>query len=276
LGQAMEAAEGLNALLGIDDPALRGSLLKLGLEAVELEFAEHGDAQDKANLHYVLHGAAADEASKEFPPHVREDYARGSYHGGALPPGDYDHGHGGMRLDDFVAHPHAQIAKLSRSHVLALRLYTTSSYRLLNAPLRARAKPHPFRMTVFYLAEGLKKLRAVSAQLEPDMFNEVVWLYRGMRDMTVDASTFMVSGGTELACMSTTRSHEVARKYAASQVPLIFKYKTRGLGRGCSLEFLSVYPKEKEYLYPPLTYLQPEATYEDDGMSFVEVTPQMA
>ena len=49
------------------------------------------------------------------------------------------------------------------------------------------------------------------------------------------------------------------------------------LGRGCSLEFLSVYPKEREYLYPPLTYLQPEGTtITDDGITLVEVTPQMA
>ena len=52
-------------------------------------------------------------------------------------------------------------------------------------------------------------------------------------------------------------SKSVAFKYASSRAPLVFNYKTHGLGRGCSIGYLSLYPKEEEYLYPPLTYLQP-------------------
>ena len=37
------------------------------------------------------------------------------------------------------------------------------------------------------------------------------------------------------------------------------QYRTRALDRGCSIGFLSVYPLEKEFLYPPCTFLQPEA-----------------
>ena len=76
--------------------------------------------------------------------------------------------------------------------------------------------------------------------------------------------------------MSTSRSAIVAYQYAASSSPLIFKYKTRALGRGVSIEYLSFYPKEREYLYPPLTYLQPERIYEENGYTVVEVTPQMS
>ena len=56
---------------------------------------------------------------------------------------------------------------------------------------------------------------------------------------------------------------------------MVARYVTIGLGRGVSIDFLSVYPKEKEYLYPPLTYLVPERTYVEDGYTIVEVTPQM-
>ena len=97
-----------------------------------------------------------------------------------------------------------------------------------------------------------------------------MWLYRGIRDLAVDSPSFMKVGGTELACMSTTRSKQVAQAYAASRCPLLFRSSTRRLGRGCSLAFLSVYPKEEEYLYPPLTYLQPEATSEEDVITVVE------
>ena len=37
----------------------------------------------------------------------------------------------------------------------------------------------------------------------------------------------------------------------------------------------SFYPKEREYLYPPLTYLQPIKIYEQ-GCTVVEVMPQMS
>ena len=35
-----------------------------------------------------------------------------------------------------MEHPHAKLAKLSRHHILALRLYTTSSFCKINDPLR--------------------------------------------------------------------------------------------------------------------------------------------
>ena len=40
-------------------------------------------------------------------------------------------------------------------------------------------------MTVYYLSEGLKQLRAVEARAEPEEFNKLVHLYRGMRDTTI-------------------------------------------------------------------------------------------
>ena len=76
--------------------------------------------------------------------------------------------------------------------------------------------------------------------------------------------------------MSTSRSERVAHSYAGSSSPLIFKYKTRALGRGVSIEYLSFYPKEREYLYPPYTFLQPVRTYQEEGYTVVEITPQMS
>ena len=126
LGQAEEAAEGLNAALGIDNPQLLGRLLQQGHEAVVTEFLEHGSDEDQANLEYVLHGVAQRDA--DLPAHVKADYAKGSYHGGSLRPGDYDYGHAGMCLEDFVGHEHSRLARLTKAHLLALRMYTTSSY----------------------------------------------------------------------------------------------------------------------------------------------------
>ena len=201
---------------------------------------------------------------------------RHRYHGGVLETGDFDLGHEGKTLADFVNHEYSRLAQLLRPHVLALRMYTSSSYPCFNKPLRDRQKPHPFAMSVYYLADALKKLRAVGAQIDPEEFTQRIELWRGMQDLSIDQGEFMSMGGTELAPMSTSRSKSVAFKYAASQYPLVFKYLARSLQRGCSIKYLSLYPKEEEYLYPPLTFLQPERVYQEQGYTVVEVTPMMS
>ena len=82
---------------------------------IKREFALHGLPEDKQNLRKVAGGTWGD----------------------------------GKTLAHLAAHPHARIAKLERVHVLALRLYTTSSYARVNDPLRKEPpqRPHPFAAT---------------------------------------------------------------------------------------------------------------------------------
>ena len=42
----------------------------------------------------------------------------------------------GKTLEQLLEHPHAKTAKLKLHHVLALRIYTSSSYSKINDPLR--------------------------------------------------------------------------------------------------------------------------------------------
>ena len=71
-------------------------------------------------------------------------------------------------LDDFIAHSSARTARLQAAHVVAIRLYSTAAFRSLNNPLRDRSRttPHPFAATIFFLADGIKKLRTVEADKE--------------------------------------------------------------------------------------------------------------
>ena len=55
--------------------------------------------------------------------------------------------------------------------------------------------------------------------------------------------------------MSTTDDLEVTLHYADSNTPLIFRYEARARSRGVDICFVSLYPKEQEYLYAPLTGL---------------------
>ena len=68
----------------------------------------------------------------------------------------------------------------------------------------------------------------------------------------------MAQGGTELAPMSTTTDAAVAVAYAASARALVFKVRsTSFMDRGADISWCSAFPGEKEFLYPPLTYLKP-------------------
>eukprot|EP00965_Chrysotila_dentata_P056760 1883574-Pleurochrysis_carterae.AAC.2 len=73
-----------------------------------------------------------------------------------------------------------------------------------------------------------------------------------------------MQGGTEFGVLSTTRSVEVALTYslghgdAAADEAMILKLRTDSfLQRGASLGFLSAFPAEDEWCYPPLTFLMP-------------------
>ena len=160
-------------------------------------------------------------------------------------------------LEQLMEHPHAKLAKLSRHHILALRLYTTSSFPKINDPLRKDPpdRPHPFAATTFFISEGIKMLRAVAAQM-PDAYTERIY-WRGMKDLGITGE-FMTKGGTDFACVSTTAHQAIAvHNFASSALPLVFKVVTKNcLSRGADISFLSVYPTEQEVLSPPLTYLR--------------------
>jgi hypothetical protein len=98
-----------------------------------------------------------------------------------------------------------------------------------------------------------------------------------MRDMVIsDPQRFKEEGGTEIAPMSTTEDKAVALQYSSSQRPLLFKFKAKGMSMGVDISYLSVYPHEREVLYPPLTYLLAEGDPEMEGnVSVYSVEPMI-
>ena len=132
----------------------------------------------KGNLDYVIYESASER----------------QYHNGIR-----DEGRGPVTLEHFVSHPIATQAELSDGHVIALRYYTTHAFKYLNNPLRRTSeyydahRPHPLPVTVAYISQGLKKLRAVQPKTS-------MALWRGMRDRRV-SDDFMHDrrGGTEVS-----------------------------------------------------------------------------
>mmetsp|Transcript_24508 Transcript_24508/g.33793 ORF Transcript_24508/g.33793 Transcript_24508/m.33793 type:complete len:154 (+) Transcript_24508:24-485(+) len=116
--------------------------------------------------------------------------------------------------------------------------------------------PVPLAATTYCIYTGLKKMRAVN--FRPGMFEQGMFLWRGMQNLVLPKD-FHVDGGSELACVSTSKSVEVVGKYASSDTPLIFKIKVASpMDLGADISWLSIYPGEEEILYPPLTHLHPE------------------
>jgi len=104
---------------------------------------------DKQCLAYVIDGTVGSDATQFW--NGKMDHER---------PEDY-----GITLDEFVEKVEAKKAGLEREEVIALRVYTTASYKSLNDPFHnagtgGRRVVHPFPATIGFLASGIKKLRS--------------------------------------------------------------------------------------------------------------------
>jgi hypothetical protein len=212
LGRPEDATRGLQIFMGVSD-AMMGQFYSDPIGSIRREFEKVG-GMHKANFDQVCSGTFGD----------------------------------GKSLESLVAHPNAKMAKLKTQHVLALRIYTTSSFSCVNDPLRQDPpqRPHPFAATTHFCDQGIRMLRTVAASLPDAHSSRVYW--RGMRDLGLTME-FLDKGGTEFACLSTSASQEVAVNFAASTLPLIFKFETKDFtSRGADIGWLSVYPNEKEAL----------------------------
>jgi len=254
-----------------------------GIEAIKQEVEAHPDDPDgelKECLDYVLNKPAGKEDGggddRVFPNGRRDE---------DMPEARRI----GQDFTWFCKHKHSVESGLSDAQVLALRLYTTAAYKYLNTPLRDQSEergPHPMPATVTFLSEGIKKLRtveAVAAEKGKKSKQTHRDLWRGMRGLVVDKH-FMADGGTEQAPMSTTDDLKIAVQYSSgTNQALLFKLSTSSfMQRGADLQYLSAFPKEKEFLFPPLTFMQPTGRKRkltvgqgQVAVTVVEVEPQM-
>lgn len=207
------------------------------LEAVKKE-SEGANDVDMKNMQYVLDLPAKEEK-------VTGNDGQTAWR---------DLNHDGMTLEDFGKHEMARTADLTLAEVAALRLYTTSSFHLVNKPLRRQIKPVPLPTTTRLIYSALKKMRAIHMSSK-SAFRRI-YLWRGLKNIVVDEA-FLRLGGTEMACMSTSPNMRVVAGYAQSEDPLLFRILVDSpMEMGADIQWLSTFPNEEEVLYPPLTYLK--------------------
>ena len=259
LGKSTLAAKGLDVLLGVDPKTYMH--VKNKVKVMLKEFAKNGTDEDNMNLKTLIEGTYKHPPNGDGSPLTADDIRGQS-----------------MTMDELMACSNVQDAGLERHHVLALRLYTTSTFRSINNPMRQSPPtlPHPFAATLYYISDALSKLREVQGK-DAAMRNETLVFWRGMKDLQI-TNEFIRTGGSEMACMSTTSDQSVAVDFALSRSPLLFKLVSKSfMSHGADISFLSVYPGEAEVLFPPLTYLRPiKMTEETIGTvvyKVVEVEP---
>jgi len=169
MGKAKAAAEGLETLLCVDSKETfyrRISREVAGIEEEVKQFIDENanwregqeiSSQDVGEVQEMFHYTMYEGTSEKKYPNGIRDQGR--------PPG--------TRLDYFVSHPKAVEAGLSAAHVVALRMYTSSIYTHLNAPLRDMARKDnrvacELSVTTWFATEGIKKLRTLHAPLDAD------------------------------------------------------------------------------------------------------------
>lgn len=144
---------------------------------------------------------------------------------------------------------------------------------------RVRALCHQMRQLVPHtpLTDWLGRALAKGLSDKEPKARRVLW--RGIKGVKAPEE-FLRKGGTELAPMSSTCDLRVAARYARG-VPdaLLFMLLVDNfMQEGADLTFLSAFPQEREFLYPPLTFLAPTGRthhLRHDGTHFtiVEVVP---
>jgi hypothetical protein len=178
---------------------------------------------------------------------------------------DDNGGKRGMKVDDFHKHPNSVVCGHSLEEVIAGRFYTTIGFKPVNKPLRNSKRKDPngriikavsLPVITYHLNEFVKKCRTLAANSETK--NAPLDLYRGMSNVCLQDG-FMQEGGSELAPMSTTEDLGIALKYSATgNKSVLLRIRTTNfMDRGSSLRWISAFPHEEEYLYPPITYLKP-------------------
>ena len=232
VGKPETAAGGIWPALGVEQGGARFmAIMGDGVAEITKEFntlGEHCDEQDRERFAYVFGKMAS---LLEQDNGVKRDV-----------------GNEGKTLSDFLNHADARKAKLTTAHVLALRLYTSNSYWRINKSLRdgcTEDNPHPYAATVYFIHDGILKLRLTRA----GDATAVRCFWRGLTDMTV-AEEFMKQGGTEMGCMSTTEGFDVALKFGqVGVVPnaLLLKVQSTSLmSCGADIQWLSMYPEVRE------------------------------
>jgi len=166
-----------------------------------------------------------------------------------------------LPLDELMQHVMARRAEMQRIEVLTLVLYTGPMFRKYNALLRgfpenvvAACKGNTYTTTIHVIMSGLRKLMWATPIQNT--------LYRGLGDVLLPIQLLEpdengVRGGVEPGFISTSAKLKTALQYLrGKRQPTVLEIRPGAVDRGASLEWLSQFPGEAEFLLPALSFME--------------------
>jgi hypothetical protein len=242
--------DGSKAVLGADIPD------GAALPSIVCELMRQGGANDKYNLWYLLFCEAVEQ-----PEYNKR---------GELKVGEkaniFDEGHGKWRLGDFTAATNKKLLEIGSQNrvtdagVLGLRLYSVSTFSAMNTALRSTGtalhnkahsgSPVPelkFRACIQSARKCLLEMAALP--------REATNTYRGVTGYLADEFEHSRMG-MDFAFASATTDRKVAEVFIGSaEKRILFELLYASACPGVDISMLSVYPGQKEVLFPPCTGL---------------------
>ena len=221
------------------------------LKAIKLEHCERPDSnQEFTTSNYNLCTTPALEWSYAVD--------------GVRPPeAQLSHGRKIRSIDELMQLDIVKKAGLQREEVICVSLYTGPMFMKYNPCLRqGRAEGrNMFATTIFVLVSAVQKIARVTE------ISEELMLYCGLGNVSDlpesfgQADAFGSKGWTEFGFRSTTADKAVALDYSGIKKgnphPMVIAIKPNAIDRGACIADLSQYQGEKEYLFVPCSFLQP-------------------
>lgn len=177
-------------------------------------------------------------------------------------------------LDELMRLDIVKSAGLRPEEVLSVSLYTGPMFIKYNACLRQGPTEgrNMYATTIFVLVSAVQKIARVTE------ISEELILYCGLDKVSdlpgafANPDEFGSKGWTEFGFRSTSANKAVALTYSGvtqgNPHPMVMMIKPNSIDRGACIADLSQYQGEKEYLFPPCSFLQP------NGLSTLEVTAE--
>jgi len=218
---------------------------------------------------YVIHEAAREEDV--------EDGATGCIK-------KKEEGHDGWTLDHFCNLDIARRAKPKRAHVAVLRMYTGQLYKPWNTVLRdlisdnekSKNQLQQWATCIAVLYDAIILLSKETAKLT--VMRGVNISERSLPPAFTQRGEQGFAGGVEMGFMSTTASEEEAIKFSGgpNKPGVIFEITFTEACRGANLKSFSMFPQEAEYLFPPFTQLDFNASTQVGHKKYIKLVASMS
>lgn len=177
-----------------------------------------------------------------------------------------DRGRTGWTVETFMQLPAVRLAKLTQAEMILCRLYTGSLFKPLNAALRTGDGIDDWATCIAVLYEAVMKL-SLSNEFKGTLYRGIDERRLTLPSSFLNSGSAGFAGGVEPAFMSSTQDEAIALEYSGGvrAKGSIFHINCDLASRGADVSSISLYPEERELVWPPCTALTVESNSSSDA-----------